>query len=190
MNKFSFSYCDHAWKLNYFHTKAHSPPTYCKCHNNSNLLQVRISHQLRNCQSWMSSNTVGRLWYTIQDSFFKLFIRCIWKSSLRFQSLKVLCGPIIIYELRKSNWCMSFEERIHSHVQNEIHLHSSIRSPQVLVKPSSIRHIDRHGFSEVSSRKWSGRFLGIIGWDPSVCKSNWLHVDILRFSFIKLGYIL
>ena len=29
----------------------------------------------------------------------------------------------------------------------------------------------------------------IIGWDPSVCKSNRLHVDILRFSFIKLGYI-
>ena len=30
----------------------------------------------------------------------------------------------------------------------------------------------------------------IIGWDPSVCKSNQLHVDILRFSFMKLGYIL
>jgi hypothetical protein len=29
--------------------------------------------------------------------------------------------------------------------------------------------------------------LGIIGWDPSVRKSNRLHVDILRFSFIKLG---
>ena len=36
----------------------------------------------------------------------------------------------------------------------------------------------------------SGRILGIIGWDPSVCKSNRLHVDILRFPFIKLGYIL
>ena len=35
--------------------------------------------------------------------------------------------------------------------------------------------------------RWSGRFLGIIGWDPSVCKSNWLHINILRFSFIKLG---
>ena len=32
----------------------------------------------------------------------------------------------------------------------------------------------------------SGRFLGIItGWEPSVCKSDRLHVDILRFS----GYI-
>ena len=36
-----------------------------------------------------------------------------------------------------------------------------------------------------------GEILGIsTGWDPSVCKSNWLHVDILRFFFIKLGYIL
>ena len=36
--------------------------------------------------------------------------------------------------------------------------------------------------------QWSGRFLGIItGWDPSVCKSNRFHVDILRFSFVKLG---
>ncbi len=38
--------------------------------------------------------------------------------------------------------------------------------------------------------QWLGRFLGIIGWDPSVCKSNRLHVHILRFSFIRLGYIL
>ena len=41
-----------------------------------------------------------------------------------------------------------------------------------------------------TSGQWSGRVLGIIGWDPSVCKSNQLHVDIHRFSFIKLGYIL
>ena len=38
--------------------------------------------------------------------------------------------------------------------------------------------------------QWSGRILGITGWDPSVCKSNRLHVHILRFSFSKLGYIL
>ena len=37
--------------------------------------------------------------------------------------------------------------------------------------------------------QWLGRFLGIIGWDPSVCKSNRLHVDILRFSYINLRYI-
>ena len=36
-----------------------------------------------------------------------------------------------------------------------------------------------------------GEILGIItGWDPSVCKFNQLHVDILRFSFIILGYML
>ena len=39
--------------------------------------------------------------------------------------------------------------------------------------------------------QWSQRLLGITtGWDPSVCTSNRLHVDILRFSFIWLGYIL
>ena len=38
--------------------------------------------------------------------------------------------------------------------------------------------------------QWLGRFLGIISWDPSVCQSNWLHVHILRFSFINLAYIL
>ena len=42
----------------------------------------------------------------------------------------------------------------------------------------------------VSVQHWSERFLGITGWDPSVCKSNRLHGDILRFSFINLGYIL
>ena len=36
----------------------------------------------------------------------------------------------------------------------------------------------------------SGRFLGIPSRDPSVPKSNRLHVDIFPFSFIKLGYIL
>ena len=31
----------------------------------------------------------------------------------------------------------------------------------------------------------------ITGWDPGVCKSNRLHVDVLRFSCIKIGgYIL
>ena len=39
------------------------------------------------------------------------------------------------------------------------------------------------------TEQWSGRFLGITSWDPSVCKSKRLHVDILRFSYIKLGYI-
>jgi hypothetical protein len=40
-----------------------------------------------------------------------------------------------------------------------------------------------------SQQQWSGRFLGITIWDPSVCESklNRLHVDILRVFFIKLG---
>ena len=38
--------------------------------------------------------------------------------------------------------------------------------------------------------QWSGRFLGVTGWDPSVWKSNRLHVHILRFPFPELGYIL
>jgi hypothetical protein len=45
-------------------------------------------------------------------------------------------------------------------------------------------------FSSTGEEQWSGRFLDIIGWDPSVCKSNRLHVGILRFSIIELGYIL
>ena len=39
--------------------------------------------------------------------------------------------------------------------------------------------------ARIGGQQWSGRFLG----DPSVCKSNRLHVDNLQFSFIKLGYI-
>ena len=35
-----------------------------------------------------------------------------------------------------------------------------------------------------------GEIFGATGWDPNVCKSNWLHIDILLVSFIKLGYIL
>ena len=38
-----------------------------------------------------------------------------------------------------------------------------------------------------SPKQWSGRFLGITGWDLGVCKSNRLHVHILWFSFIKIG---
>ena len=40
-----------------------------------------------------------------------------------------------------------------------------------------------------SFKQWSGRFLGIIGWEISVCKSNRLHVDILRNFYINLRYI-
>ena len=47
------------------------------------------------------------------------------------------------------------------------------------------------GVDEDVVDQWLGRFLGLItGGDPSVCKSNGLHVHILRLSFIELGYIL
>ena len=36
---------------------------------------------------------------------------------------------------------------------------------------------------------WLGRFLGIIGWDPSVGKSDRWHVDNLWFFYINLRYI-
>ena len=35
--------------------------------------------------------------------------------------------------------------------------------------------------------QWSGRTLGIINWNPSGCKSNRLHVDILRFFLYWIG---
>jgi hypothetical protein len=35
-----------------------------------------------------------------------------------------------------------------------------------------------------------GKFLGIVGQDPSDSKSNRLHVDIFHFSFIELWYFL
>ena len=37
----------------------------------------------------------------------------------------------------------------------------------------------------VGQRQWPGRFLGITGWNPSVCKSNRLHVHILQFSVLN-----
>ena len=39
----------------------------------------------------------------------------------------------------------------------------------------------------VTYYKWSERFLSIIGWDPSVGKSNQLHVDILQFFLYTVG---
>ena len=36
----------------------------------------------------------------------------------------------------------------------------------------------------------SGKFLGIVGQDSSDSKSNWLHVDVFRFCFNHLRYIL
>ena len=57
-------------------------------------------------------------------------------------------------------------------------------------KVNQFYQLDWRKHACVHSNQWAGRFLGTIGWDPpSVCKSNRLHVDILRFSFTKVGYI-
>ena len=44
--------------------------------------------------------------------------------------------------------------------------------------------LERNLQNESTFMQCPRRFLGMIGWDPSVAKSNWLHVDIFRFSFI------
>ena len=45
------------------------------------------------------------------------------------------------------------------------------------------------GIEDFNLEQWPERFLGIItGWYPSACKSNRLHVHILRFPFIELGW--
>ena len=35
-----------------------------------------------------------------------------------------------------------------------------------------------------------GKFSGRVSQDPCDSKSNWLHVDMLRFAFTQLRYIL
>ena len=64
----------------------------------------------------------------------------------------------------------------------------------VLGQPSDTFRLGSHNFMVTALgscvKQGSGRFLGITGQDPSVCKSNRLHIDILWFSFTKLGYIL
>ena len=42
---------------------------------------------------------------------------------------------------------------------------------------------------ETNAKHSSGRVLSIIGWDPSVCKSNRLHIDNFRFFYINWRYI-
>ena len=61
--------------------------------------------------------------------------------------------------------------------------------PHELVHTSMCWQNQREPLDDQNLHQWSGTFLGPIGWDPSVCKSNWLHVDILLFSYIKLRYI-
>jgi hypothetical protein len=54
-----------------------------------------------------------------------------------------------------------------------------------------VSNMDQGTYSSLwGFEQWSGRFLGVIGWDLSVCKSNWLHVDILLFFFIKFNWFI
>jgi hypothetical protein len=62
-------------------------------------------------------------------------------------------------------------------------------APSWVQQPITYFRKARDDFMVHDVKWWSGRFLGIIGWDPSVCKSNRLHVDILWFIYIKLRYI-
>ena len=48
----------------------------------------------------------------------------------------------------------------------------------------------KQGWAAGLSATMTGEIFGHNGWDPSICKSNRLHVDILRFSFMELVYIL
>ena len=69
----------------------------------------------------------------------------------------------------------------------------SVGPSSVVVKRTrtgSALSTNESAWSATVTCQWSGRILGITGWDPSVCKSNRSHVDTLQFSFIKLRYIL
>ena len=109
---------------------------------------------------------------------------CKLRSLSRMQRLLVLPIKIIggIYigiastfsfqgEIRYQHWLMQVE------VEDAHHNYSP---PQCSPFPQQLVGESR-----------SGKSLGIISWDPSVSKSNRLHVDdILSFFFMKLGYIL
>ena len=79
------------------------------------------------------------------------------------------------------DWYLEFEPALHLKgwnvraLQNETHMRTSI------LNTASSEH----------PLQWSGRVLGMIsGWDPSVCKSNRWHVDILRdFLYYSIGVL-
>ena len=100
-------------------------------------------------------------------------------------ALKTLRGQLLREGVRSFNLDLHNSER------------SSIRIQHVLVAEYPICeecHINSVWQSSnrdnIGIITMSGRFLGIIGWDPSVSKSNWLHLDIFRFFFIHLRFIL
>ena len=86
---------------------------------------------------------------------------------------------------------------------------SSTNSPSRLISYFNLVFYQSHVYSTTCLQSWTWTTLNIAisvtdsiclvqsvtreifgHWDPSVCKSNRLHVEILRFSFITLRYIL
>ena len=62
-------------------------------------------------------------------------------------------------------------------------LHSGVHYPpyccELFPLPNNPTNSQVPSMDFCTEEQWSGRFLGIIGCDPSVCKSSWwLHVDI------------
>ena len=60
----------------------------------------------------------------------------------------------------------------------------------IIVKEVTTLHDLGFPWPKVAVAPMIEEILGITGWNPSICKSNRLHVHILRFSFIKSGYII
>ena len=124
---------------------------------------------------------------------------CVQKPGNRYGRHRYGSGWHVAYLAHTGNVCIWETPDIHNSLRNWSPAHLTSRKFRAtkfdcgacsFMNP--FRTMNRENWRLVTDEpaQWSGRFLGITGWDPSVCKSNRLHVDILRFSFIKLGYIL
>ena len=111
----------------------------------------------------------------------------LWKYDLAVY----ICGWLASYGQSRRMFPCLLPEFTYSNTSEELTTLS--RTNLVMVSMCNFPPILAHNcpVHYTTQDQWPGRFLGIIGWDPSVCRSNRLHVDdILRFSFIELGYIL
>ena len=122
----------------------------------------------------------------------------LWPLQLHRQSVFIIASILIWYSLSSSS--ISFWRKRSGRKENNKRIQS--RRKWRWHKKSLEKHAYHQGLFDCclrppvsnsieNSKQWSGRFLGIIGWDPRVCKSYQLHVDILWFSLlIKWGFIL
>ena len=109
-------------------------------------------------------------------------IRKLWRQKMKTNEIS-FCNILLFLSLLRSFIYLFL-------LKNKIEKFNFLRGEPYLLK------INKHSFARWQTcygltivEQWRGRILGIItGWDPSVGKSNRLHVDILRFSFINLGY--